>query len=81
MSRHFAVDYEWDSHYWHWMALTSKRFWFNGWDWRVYLGGDEFFRRTVVIGPLVIALWRTKETREEARLCERAMDRIEKGEP
>ena len=81
MSSHFTVDYEWDAYYWHWMALTSKRLWLTGWNWRVYLSSDELFRRTLVLGPLVIALWRTKETREEARLCEHAMDRIEKGQP
>ena len=73
-------DSAWDAEYWKYMALTSRRLWFNGWDWRIYLGGDEFFRRTIVVGPACIALWRTREAREEARSCEREMDRIKKAE-
>lgn len=70
-------DALWDYSYWRYMALSKRRVWLHGWDWRVYLSGDEFERRTLSIGPVCIALWSTKETRESIRDCERAMDAIE----
>lgn len=76
-------DLEWDAAYWEYMALTARRFWFSGWDYRVYLGGDEFWRRTIVIGPLCIALWRTSDNKNRVKELERRLDaldpEVEKG--
>lgn len=46
---------------WELAAIERPRWWISDWPhWKqfVSLGGDEFFRRTLCIGPLVIALWR-----------------------
>lgn len=64
----------WAGAYWQWLAQYGrKRIWRSGWDrWALALGGDEFRRRTLVVGPFVIALWQCRgceECREdEARL-------------
>ena len=54
---------------WELAAIERKRVWLSSWPrWTriVFLGSDEFFRRTLCIGPVVIALWRFRDedTRE-----------------
>ena len=77
---------KWDAEYWHYLALTKRRVWWlarewRHWaGWRIYLGGDEYGRRTVVVGPVCIALWMTREARQDIDDCVRAMDRIEAEE-
>lgn len=80
MTFRVTSDAEWDAAYWQWLALNKSRAWWNGWDWRIYLGGDEYWRRTVVIGPVCIALWRSPEWREVVADCDRRMDKIEQDE-
>lgn len=67
-------DARWDAAYWEYMALHKRRVWWLGWDWRIYLGGDEYNRRTIVVGPVCIALWHDSEARERIAVCEDIMD-------
>lgn len=52
---------EWGEAYWQNLAQNKPpRFWWYGWPrWAkpIFIGGDERLRKTIVIGPLVIALW------------------------
>ncbi|WP_346007446.1 hypothetical protein [Janibacter terrae] len=70
-------DARWSAAYWEYMALRKKRVWWLGWDWRIHLGGDEYDRRTIVVGPVCIALWHDSEARERIADCERVMDDID----
>jgi hypothetical protein len=48
--------------FWKMSALRKKRVWFCQTRWSIpRTGTDEYWRRTIVIGPLVIALWTTKQ--------------------
>lgn len=64
------TDEGFDAAYWEYTALTRKRFWIakrekyddiKWWENLIYIGGDEYWRWTIVIGPLVVALWRMPE--------------------
>lgn len=47
--------------YWKMLALKKRKAWLLG-AWRFpFLGSDEYWRRTLVIGPFVFALWVTSE--------------------
>ena len=56
-----------DVAYWQYMAISPRpRLWWHGWTGRaIWMGDDEWRRRTLVLGPLVVALWacRCKECR------------------
>lgn len=44
--------------YWKMLAIKKRKAWLIPISWRlVYLGSDEYWRRTLVIGPFVFALW------------------------
>jgi hypothetical protein len=48
---------------WQLSAIEKRRFWVyprGSWTGRLGIGGDEYQRRTVYIGRLVIALWRCR---------------------
>jgi len=59
LPEHLA-ELNWEIAYWQWCAKYGrrKRVWRSGWDrWGIGLYGDEFNRRTLVLGPFVFALW------------------------
>lgn len=63
---------EWEAAYWEWGARFGrrKRVWRSGWDhWSLELSVDEYSRRTLVVGPWVIALWgcRCEDCKAEER--------------
>ena len=63
----------WEMAYWEWLAkYGQKRFWWFGWNWKIFLGSDEMSRRTLVLGPLVIALWRCR-----CEMCVEEKERLE----
>jgi hypothetical protein len=71
----------WLETYWEYNARFGrrKRVWRSGWDhWglKFYRGGDEFSRNTIVIGPLVFALWscRCGECKAEKKRLEEYLD-------
>lgn len=50
--------------YWKMAALSKRRVWYTEWSWKpIRIGSDEYWRVTLSIGPLCIALWTTKEGR------------------
>jgi hypothetical protein len=72
---------KWELAYWEWCAKYGRRsrIWrsgFDRWAFRVYLGGDEFGRHTLVIGPWVIALWscRCADCKAEERALQQIID-------
>jgi hypothetical protein len=56
----------WEAAYWELTAKQRSRFWFGKFTtWLPWLGGDEYWRRTLVLGTpitghIVIALWRDR---------------------
>lgn len=56
----YVEGMKWEIAYWEHLARFGrrKRIWRSGWDrWALRLGDDEIGRRTLVIGPWVVALW------------------------
>lgn len=56
-----ALHWEWQACMWQHYALTKRRAWWCGWrgmkPWP-WIGSDEYWRYTLVLGPVVVALWR-----------------------
>ena len=56
-------DNLWSAEMWELCAIKKSWLpWWTGWQrWPlVWLGGDEFNRRTLVVGPVVFPLWRCR---------------------
>lgn len=75
----WKAETEWSLAYWEWMAkFGRKRFWWSGWEhwWALAIGDDEFNRRTVVLGPVVVALWqcRCRYCKDEAARLQAIID-------
>lgn len=74
---------EWDANYWHHAALTKKRIWWYGthamkpYPW---IGSDEYWRYTLVLGPLVIALWRMPNWHIEEADARQRMEELDEQE-
>lgn len=57
------TETEWEIAYWEFLAKNRKRFWLLDGSlrhWKIFLGSDEVNRRTLVVGPLVVALWQCR---------------------
>lgn len=52
----YVDSMKWELAYWEWMAKNRKRLWLTD-RWALTLGEDELNRRTLVVGPVVVALW------------------------
>jgi hypothetical protein len=56
--KHVVDGQDWETAYWEWEAKYGyKRVWSLPGNWKIFLGSDETNRRTLVVGPIVIALW------------------------
>jgi hypothetical protein len=59
----YVEGLKWDADYQQLLAIDKSWFpWWSGWQvWPlIWLGNDEYFRRTLVVGPLVFPLWRCR---------------------
>ena len=67
---------DWDEGlYWEHAALTKRRVWrARGYEPLVMIGSDEYWRYTLVLGPVVVALWRMPEGRERIRSLQASLD-------
>ena len=71
---------EWSIDYHELSAIQKNWFpWWIGWRWPlVGIGNDEYFRRTLIVGPICFPLWRCRcEECQQIVNCQRA--RVDAG--
>ena len=55
-----------DTDYWTELALTKRRIWLSKFDRPFGRGSDEYWRHTVWVGPVVVALWHMQPEHRKA---------------